>query len=72
MAGFAAAAKAVCGAPEAIEAEAARQRALRDELYRGLLAHEGVVQSVACAAGSTDYLPNISPTSACAGSKARR
>lgn len=59
MAGFAAAAKAVCGAPEAIEAEAARQRALRDELYRGLLAHEGVVQSVACAAGSTDYLPNI-------------
>ncbi|WP_058986372.1 cysteine desulfurase family protein [Hugonella massiliensis] len=59
MVGFAAAAKAACGTPEAILAEASRQRALRDELYRGLLAHEGVVQSVPCAQGSVDFLPNI-------------
>lgn len=59
MVGFAAACKALCGDTAALEAEAARQRTMRDELYAALLAHKGVHQSVACAAGSTDYLPNI-------------
>lgn len=59
MVGFAAAAEALCGDAEAFEAETTRQRTLRDTLYRELASHPGVHASVACAAGSRDFLPNI-------------
>lgn len=57
--GFAAACKALCGDVEALEAEAARQRALRDKLALGLTRYEGVQMTVPCGRGSKDFLPNI-------------
>jgi cysteine desulfurase len=59
MVGFAAACMALAGDSQAILAEAQRQRALRDRLYRGLAAHETVHMSVPCEAGSRRFLPNI-------------
>lgn len=55
-AGFAAACRAAC---EMREAEAARQRALRDRLYAGLTAFDAVEATVDVEAGSEDFLPNI-------------
>ncbi|RDB61794.1 cysteine desulfurase [Gordonibacter sp. 28C] len=55
-AGFAAACRAAC---EMREAEAARQRALRDRLYAGLAAFDAVEATVDVEAGSEDFLPNI-------------
>lgn len=57
--GFAAAMKAFCSDPVAIEAEANRQRALRDRLYEGLLAYPQVVKTIDCHEGDTRFLPNI-------------
>lgn len=55
-AGFAAACHAACAAQEA---EAARQRALRDRLYAGLSAVRGLEATVEVEPGSEDFLPNI-------------
>lgn len=55
-AGFAAACHAACAAQEA---EAARQRALRDRLYASLFAVEGLEATVEVEPGSEDFLPNI-------------
>lgn len=57
--GFAAACRAVCGDAAAVEKEASRQRALRDELYAELGKRDGVHRTVACEAGSAAFLPNI-------------
>ena len=57
--GMAAAAKAICHDPAILEEESSRQRALRDELYSGLLSFEGVHASVPCESGSRDYLCNV-------------
>lgn len=55
-AGFAAACHA---AVEALGEEAARLRALRDRLYAGLSALEGVRATVAVEPGSGEFLPNV-------------
>lgn len=55
-AGFAAACAA---ATASLEAEAARQRVLRDELYRRMTAFPGVRATVEVEQGSTRFLPNI-------------
>lgn len=55
-AGFAAAAQAAVGA---LGAEAPRQRALRDALYRGMTALPGVSATVEVEQGSERFLPNI-------------
>ncbi|WP_281702328.1 cysteine desulfurase family protein [Cryptobacterium curtum] len=57
MVGFAAAATAATG--EGLNEEVNRQRNLRDMLYEGLCAFEGVQCSVPCESGSKDFLPNI-------------
>jgi len=59
MVGFAAACTALAGDPEAVSAEARRQRILRDRLYQGLFAHSIVHMSVPCETGSDCFLPNI-------------
>ncbi len=59
MVGFAAACKAICANESTLNAERARQTGLRDRLYQGLTAYDGVFQTVACKPGSADYLPNI-------------
>lgn len=59
MAGFAAAVQQYCSSIADLEAEAARQRALRDYLYASLCSYEHVVPSVPCVEGSRDYAPHI-------------
>lgn len=54
--GFAAACRAAC---ERVGEEAARQRALRDALYEGLLGRPGVRASVPVPPASERHLPNI-------------
>ena len=57
--GIAGLAAALECAVRGLEAESARQRALRDALYAGMCAVGGVRATVPVSAGSRDFLPNI-------------
>ena len=59
MVGFAAAASALAGNAERLEAEALRLTELRDDLYSFFRGYSNVQPSVPCDRGSRDYLPNI-------------